>query len=105
MKINIINTTTDSTLTAQNIAKYLLKNALSPCIQIIQNINSIYKWKGKINNSNEYLLIIKTLPKHLDECKKCILEHHNYDIPEIIVTESEILTDMYRDWFNKNSIQ
>ena len=105
MKINIINTTTDSTKTAQNIAQYLLKNALSPCVQIVQNINSIYKWKGDVNNSNEYLMIIKTLPRHVDECKKCILEYHNYDIPEIIVTKGEILTDMYRDWFHNNSTQ
>ena len=103
MKIKIIITTTDSDKTANDIAKYLVNNNLSPCIQITSNIKSIYKWKDQLKKSDEILLIIKTIPEKLQDCKKLILKYHNYDVPEIIISNGEILNDEYRDWFFDNS--
>ena len=97
--ISIINTTTDSMQTARKISECLIKKKLSPCIQIIQEIESLYMWKGEINNSKELLLHIKTLPEYIHECKKNILKLHNYTVPEIIITQAEILEDKYLDWF------
>ena len=51
MEIKIISTTTDSNETANLIAKNLVKDNLSPCVQIVCNIQSIFKWKGKIKRS------------------------------------------------------
>ena len=48
MKIKIIQTTTDSTKTAESISEILVKHYLSPCVQIIPNIKSFYQWKGKL---------------------------------------------------------
>ena len=104
MKIKLILTTTNSYSSAQEIAEYLLKLKLSPCVQIIPNIESIYKWEGKVQYSKEFLLIIKTIPKYVKKCKKHILDMHNYDIPEMIVTEGEIILDAYRDWFLMNMV-
>ena len=103
MKIKIITTTTNSDLTANDIAEYLVKNNLSPCVQISPNIQSVYKWKDQLEKSNEILLITKTIPEKVQDCKKLILKYHNYDVPEIVVTNGEILNDEYRDWFIENS--
>ena len=103
MKIKIINTTTDSHKTANIIVECLLNNNLSPCVQIEPNIQSVYKWKGKIVKSDEILLLIKTIPEKVQDCKKMILRCHNYDVPEIVVTKGEILNDEYRNWFIDNS--
>ena len=103
MKINIIITTTDSKKTANDIAKYLVKDNLSPCVQIVPNIQSVYKWKGKLDKSGEIMLLVKTIPEKVQDCKKLILKYHNYDVPEIVVTNAEILNNEYRDWFNDNS--
>ena len=105
MKIKIINTTTNSNETARLIAKYLVEMNLSPCVQIIPKNESFYKLNGKLEYAKEFIIKIKTIPAHLDKCKKCILEYHNYDIPEIIVTEGEILFDKYRNWFLDNTNQ
>ena len=99
MKIKIIITTTNSDNTANDIAEYLVKEKLSPCVQITHNIQSIYSWKGKLVKSKEILLVIKTIPEMVQDCKKLILKYHNYDTPEFIVTDGEILNDKYRDWF------
>jgi len=103
MKIKIINTTTDSEDTASYISKLLLNEKLSPCVQIIPRINSLYIWKGKIEESQEFLLIIKTTVEMLEKCKELIIKHHNYDIPELITIDGELLYDNYKDWFIHNS--
>ena len=78
MKIKIINTTTDSKKVANRIADLLIKDKLSPCVQVIQKINSTYKFKNNIKTANEYLLIVKTVPKNVLHCKEYIQKHHNY---------------------------
>ena len=103
MKIKIIITSTDSDTTANNISEYLVKDNLSPCVQIISNVQSAYKWKDKLEKSDEILLFIKTIPENFEDCKKIILKYHNYDVPEIIVSNGEILNDEYMDWFIDNS--
>ena len=103
MKIKIIITTTDSNKTANVIAESLVKDNLSPCVQIIPNIKSVYKWKGKINKSGEILLLIKTIPENVKHCKKLILQYHNYDVTEIVATDGDILDDKYRNWFIENT--
>ena len=103
MKIKIISTTSDSIQVANKIANSLIKKKLSPCVQIIPQINSTYKWNGKLHNSNEILLIIKTIPENVQLCKNLLLKLHNYDLPEIIVSEGEIVHHEYREWFLENS--
>ena len=105
MKIKIILTTTNSDKTANVISKCLVKDNLSPCVHITPNIQSVYKWKGTIEKSGEILLLIKTIPKKVQDCKKLILKYHNYGVPEIVITNGEILNVEYRDWFIKNSKQ
>ena len=99
MKIKIIQTTIDSTKTAESISEILVKNNLSPCVQIIPNIKSVYRWKNKLEHSSEILLLIKTIPENVQKCKNIILKHHNYDIPELIVMDGYILEDDYESWF------
>ena len=103
MKIKIIITTTDSNKTANIIAECLVKDNLSPCVQIVPNIQSVYKWKGTLEKSDEILLLIKTIHENIQDCKKLILKYHNYDVPEIVLTDGEILNDAYRDWFIENT--
>ena len=103
MKIKIILTTTDSVKTANEMAEYLVKGNLSPCVQMIPNIQSVYNWKGKVDRTDEILLLIKTIPEKVDDCKKLILKYHNYDVPELIVTDGDILNDTYWGWFIDNS--
>ena len=99
MKIKIIYTTTDSDKTAHHIAKLLVNNKLAPCVQIIPKIETFYKWNGKLEYSNELLLIIKTTFENVQSCIQLILDYLDYDTPEIIVSEGQILHDKYADWF------
>ena len=103
MKIKIIQTTIDSIVTAESISEILVKDNISPCVQIISNVKSVYHWKHNIEHSNEILLLIKTIPENIQTAKDIILKHHNYDTPELIVIDGQILEDDYKAWFMQHS--
>ena len=102
MNIKIILTTTDSNKTALKIAELLISKNISPCVQIMDNIQSIFQWDGKLKKSNEILISIKCLPEKVPDCKELILKHHNYKIPEIIIQNSRIILNDYSEWFVEN---
>ena len=99
MKIKIIQTTIDSIKIAESISELLVNNNASPCVQIISNVKSVYQWKDKVEHSSEILLLIKTIPEKIQQCKDIVLKHHNYDVPELIVLDGDIIEDDYQAWF------
>ena len=103
MNIKLILTTTDTKNNAQKIAKALVQQNISPCVQILPQSTSIYNWKGAIEESREYIVLIKILKEKEKLCKDIIIKMHNYQIPEIIELEGKILNDKYAYWFNSPS--
>tara|TARA_B100001029_G_C15030457_1_gene436578 strand:- start:236 stop:550 length:315 start_codon:yes stop_codon:yes gene_type:complete len=99
MRFKIIITTTNNYNIAKKIAKYLIDSKISACVQIVPNINSIFKWENNIVEEKEILLIIKTDNKNITKCNKIIKQLHNYECPEIISIDSEILNKKYKNWF------
>ena len=71
---------------AEKIANHLLKNKLIACANIFP-INSLYKWKGKLQKDKEYVLLAKTLKSKAKEVEKEVKKIHSYDIPCIIKKE------------------
>ena len=104
MKIKLITTSTDSQKIAETIAENLVSAHLAACVQIIPNVCSTYIWQNKMEITDELLLQVKTLSENVQQCKTIILKEHNYETPELIVTEADIISDNYREWFIKNSL-
>ena len=98
----IISTTTDSKEIAHRIIDDILSQNYSPCVQLLKNTTSFFKWNNKIDSSNEYRVEIKTIEQNIKNITELIKLHHNYKIPEIIMTEFKILNNEYKDWFNNN---
>ena len=99
----IITTSIDCVDKAKHIAKQILFERLSPCVQIISNINSLYTWNDQIEESKEFLIIIKCTSKNQNDITALVLENHSYDVPEIIVTDFDIINPDYQKWFLENS--
>tara|TARA_Y100000748_G_scaffold286302_1_gene269508 strand:+ start:172 stop:666 length:495 start_codon:yes stop_codon:yes gene_type:complete len=100
----LITSSTDSKENAQVIANTLISKLLSPCVQIISNVESLYIWNGEIENTSEYLILIKCCQTKEEEIVSKILDLHKYEVPEIIVSNFDILNPDYKSWFDKNSI-
>ncbi len=85
----------------QKIAKILVENKLAACVNIIQNVFSIYRWKGKIEEDNEHLLIIKTIENKADLIIQKISEIHSYTVPECIGIKLEKGSEKYLKWIKE----
>tara|TARA_Y100000768_G_scaffold209036_1_gene157447 strand:+ start:1471 stop:1782 length:312 start_codon:yes stop_codon:yes gene_type:complete len=99
----LITTSIDCKESAKRIANQILSDRLSPCVQIINNINSFYIWNNQIEESIEFLIIIKCIHENQNDITSLILKSHTYDVPEIIVSDFNILNRDYQNWFSKNS--
>jgi periplasmic divalent cation tolerance protein len=59
---------------------------LAACVNVMLNpVESIYRWKDKVEISREYLLLMKTTAKRLPELERMVRSRHSYDVPEFLV--------------------
>jgi len=82
----------------KKIAKILLDNKLVACVNIIQNIYSIYRWKGEIEEANEALLLIKTIEENTESLIQKIKELHSYNTPECVGFKIDKGSEEYLNW-------
>ncbi|MET1160837.1 MAG: divalent-cation tolerance protein CutA [Thermoprotei archaeon] len=93
----LILITTSTTEEARKIAHKLLEEKLVACVNIVEEVESMYWWKGKIEKSSESLLIIKSRIEKLNEVIKLVKEIHSYTVPEIIAIP---IIAGYREYLN-----
>jgi len=94
----VVFCTIDSQKAAQEIAEDLVKNRLAACVNIISDITSIYKWKGKLEHSEEHLMLVKTTKARLQQVINRIERLHTYEVPEVIALPIEHGHPPYLDW-------
>ena len=93
----IVVSTFPSKQSVTSIANKLVKKRLAACVNIT-TISSIYTWKGKIENQNEYLALFKTTKKNQSVLKKELKKLHPYDVPEIAEINVESINQPYMKW-------
>ena len=96
-----ISTTTETKEQAEKIAHYLVDTKLAACIQITGPITSIYRWKGKVENAQEWLCLIKTQDDLYDKVEAAIKSQHHYETPEIIAVPIVKGSKEYLRWLDK----
>jgi len=97
MKPVIIVSTYPDKKTVTKTANELVKKRLAACANI-SKISSIYSWKGKIENTSEFLVLFKTTQKNKNALKKAIKKMHPYDIPEIAEIDIISINQPYLKW-------
>ena len=83
--VAIVYTTIDNVPDARKIANTLVEEQLVACVNIIPKIESVYRWKGKIETDEELVLICKTVDANVKKTIQRIKQLHSYDLPDIIV--------------------
>ncbi len=77
-------TTVASKAEGERIALALLEKRLVGCVQIVGPIESLYWWRGKIEQSQEWLCVAKTERKLFAQIEETIKALHSYEVPEIL---------------------
>ena len=100
MSMRIIYTTAKNLTEAKKISKHLLQNKLIACANIFP-ITSMYNWKNKIKEENEFVLLLKTKTKNYKKIEEEIKKIHSYDLPAIYSWKADEVSKEYDDWVNK----
>jgi periplasmic divalent cation tolerance protein len=100
----IVLTTTGSEDEARKIAQALIDRQLAACVNIVPQIESVYRWQGKVESTREWLLLIKTTAEKFPAVRDAIRELHSYDLPECIALAIDDGSDDYLHWI-ENSVK
>ena len=83
---------------ARRIATALVAEQLAACVNIVDNIHSIYRWQGAIESTAESLMLIKTRANLLPAIELRLRELHSYDVPELVAIPIGLGAQPYLDW-------
>lgn len=102
MSLSILYVTCKDKEQALQIGRVLVQEKLAGCVNILEHMTSIYRWKGEIEVSFEAILIVKTFETELEAVRKKILELHSYEIPCILTIPVSNANPEYLDWLKNN---
>jgi len=80
MEINFIYITAGSKDEARTIGRELVQSRLAACVNIFDNMNSLYWWDGKLQDDQEAVLIAKTTADRVPQLIKTVKALHSYDL-------------------------
>ena len=84
--------------TARKIVREIVQERLAACGNIVPQIESIYRWEGKLESSGEALALFKVAADRYREFEERLSSLHPYDVPEIICVQIEKGLPAYLQW-------
>ena len=86
---------------ARRIADVLVKKRKAACVNIVPGVSSLFRWQGKVEKTDESLLMVKSRASLLNQIVKLVKQHHSYDVPEIIALPIIGGNPDYLEWIGK----
>ena len=96
----IVFMTAGSVDEANRLADMLLDKRLAACVQIMREMNSVFRWQGKVETQREVLLIAKTLSSKFAEIEREVVKLHSYETPEIVAVPLSAGSGPYLEWLS-----
>jgi periplasmic divalent cation tolerance protein len=94
----MLMTTIASREEADALANRLVSSRLAACVNIVGPISSVYRWKGAVERSEEFLLLIKSTEAQVQPIQEMLRELHSYEVPELISFAIQDGLQAYLDW-------
>ena len=88
---------------ASRLAEMLVGAHLAACVQIMPEMESVYRWKGAVHREPEILLLAKTTAACFDELEREVRALHTYDNPEIVAVQVTHVSIPYFEWITSNA--
>lgn len=98
-----VHVTAGSLEEAEKIVTAAVEGRAAACAQISGPITSTYWWQGKVERSEEYLILMKTAKSRLDELVTVVRAAHSYDTPEIVAVPIEGGLADYLNWITEET--
>ncbi len=94
----VVLTTVPDRRVGRRLARLLVRERLAACVSIVGGVDSVYRWKKKIEASREALLVIKTSRNVFSRLEKALKAEHPYEVPEIIALPVAEGSARYLKW-------
>jgi periplasmic divalent cation tolerance protein len=88
---------------ARKIGRRVVEKNLAACANILPSVESIYRWKGRVERAREVLVVLKTSSTRLRELEREVKRIHSYDVPEFIVLPIVAGSREYLGWVRENT--
>jgi periplasmic divalent cation tolerance protein len=99
----IVLVTCGSAAEARRIASAAVAKRLAACVNIVPgSVQSIYRWKGKVEEAREVLMLIKTTAKRLAELEREVKRLHSYEVAEFIAVPVAAGSEKYLAWVGES---
>lgn len=86
---------------AERMARALVEERLCACAQVLPPMRSVYWWKGKVEDAEERLILLKTDEVHLERLEARLTELHPYDVPEFVAMDVAHASAAYFSWLKE----
>ncbi len=80
----VVLSTCGSAEEADRLARKLVEERLAACVNIVNPVRSVYRWQGKIEETEETLLVIKTARRLFERLRTVLEGAHSYEVPEVL---------------------
>jgi len=98
-RFRVVLVTCGTLAEARRIARAAVEAKIAGCVNVVLNpMESIYRWKGKVEVSREYLLVLKSTARRLPELERMVRRMHSYDVPEFLVLQVVSGSREYLGW-------
>ncbi|HEV2761489.1 MAG TPA: divalent-cation tolerance protein CutA [Pyrinomonadaceae bacterium] len=87
---------------AVRLAEMLVGSRLAACVQILPEMESVYRWKGEVERAPEHLLLVKTTAGCFAELETEVRALHSYETPEILALPVTDISAPYLEWLKAN---
>ena len=102
-RMRIVLVTCGTLTEGRRIAKKVVEKRLAACVNVMLGpVESVYRWKGKVEKAREVLLLMKTSAKRLGELEKEVKRLHSYDVPEFIAVPIVEGEEKYLAWLEES---
>lgn len=96
--IVIVVTNMPDRASATKLARALVESRLAACVNLLADIESVYRWQGKIEQAKEVPVVIKTTASAYQRVQAAILKDHPYQLPEIVAVPVVAGLEKYLQW-------
>lgn len=98
----VVFCTVSDRIEADTIADALLEKKACACVNVIESVNSLFFWEGRVQSEQELLLVIKTSDDVYEKLEEIIKKNHSYDVPEIIALPIVKGSKEYLEWIRES---
>ncbi len=103
MSVVQVQTTVETPEQAAALARQLVQDQVAACIQVLGPLESHYRWQGRLEQAQEWLLLIKTTEQALPRLQQRLVQLHPYEVPQVIVLPVQSGHGPYLQWVEENT--